>query len=113
MQAYVGITNLILFFLVLTIDSMTIRDQDHEKSAISYVHAPNLTEIQQYAEILEHFDCYRFYPTMTDPFDVSKVNANLLNQSFCCHLPNTYSLRRGFDQEEDFNQWKTNAKVSG
>merc|ERR1712126_188716 len=42
------------------------------------VRASNLTEIQEYAGILEDFDCYRFYPTMTEPFDVSQMNATEL-----------------------------------
>ena len=42
---------------------------------------------------VEDFDCYRFYPTMTDPFDVSKLNTTLLMAmtTACKIYPNSFS----------------------
>ena len=51
MKVIITLMSMILF---TTINSMTIRDQDHESLSISYVHASNLTEIQQYAQVCKN-----------------------------------------------------------
>merc|ERR1712212_466297 len=58
---------------------MKIKCQDEDPVfTITRIRASNLTEIREYANMLEDFECYRFHPTMTEPFDVREFNVTLL-----------------------------------
>lgn len=47
---------------------------------INYVDATNVTSLMDYASVVEDYHCVAFTPTMTDPLDVSTLDADTLYQ---------------------------------
>ena len=66
----------ISYLLILIISLIKATEQTNV--AVKYVHATNGTEIKEYGEFVEKFECAPFDPQMTEPINVRELDAKTL-----------------------------------
>merc|ERR1711962_292258 len=66
------------FFFNVCFMTVWLITKGQEDIAIKHVRATNATEIKDYGEVAENFDCVPFDPQMTDPVNVSKLDPTKL-----------------------------------
>jgi len=62
----------ILSLLCLVAISINVSEQG--EVVVKYVHANNGTEIKEYGEVAEQFECAPFDPQMTEPINVKELD---------------------------------------